>query len=64
MADGRYTRLFLARDTLAKDGLGDAGAVVLKFPKTAVVSERGARIAFLREAFIGRRIDSPMSAAF
>ena len=54
VADGRYTRLFLARDML-----GDAGVVVLKFPKPAVVSERGARTAFLREAFIGRRIDSP-----
>ncbi|MFN7108562.1 MAG: bifunctional protein-serine/threonine kinase/phosphatase [Brevundimonas sp.] len=55
VADGRYTRLFLAKDTL-----GDGGeAVVLKFPKPAVVSERGARTAFLREAFIGRRIDSP-----
>ena len=54
VADGRYTRLFLARDML-----GDAGAVVLKFPKPAVVSEHGARTAFLREAFIGRRIDSP-----
>ncbi|MFT6427772.1 MAG: serine/threonine protein phosphatase PrpC, partial [Brevundimonas sp.] len=54
VADGRYTRLFLAKDTL-----GDAGTVVLKFPKPAVVSERGARTAFLREAFIGRRIDSP-----
>jgi len=54
VADGRFTRLFLARDTL-----GDAGTVVLKFPKPAAVSERGARLAFLREAFIGRRIDSP-----
>ncbi|MEN5362523.1 bifunctional protein-serine/threonine kinase/phosphatase [Brevundimonas intermedia] len=55
VADGRYTRLFLAKDTLG-DG---SEAVVLKFPKPAVVSERGARTAFLREAFIGRRIDSP-----
>ncbi|WP_426023923.1 bifunctional protein-serine/threonine kinase/phosphatase [Brevundimonas sp. PWP3-1b1] len=55
IADGRYTRLFLAKDTLG-DG---SEAVVLKFPKPAVVSERGARTAFLREAFIGRRIDSP-----
>lgn len=54
VADGRYTTLFLAKDTQ-----GDAGMVVLKFPKPAVVSERGARTAFLREAFIGRRIDSP-----
>lgn len=54
VADGRYTRLFLARDEL-----GDLGQTVLKFPKPAVVSARGARLAFLREAFIGRRIDSP-----
>lgn len=54
VADGRYTTLFLAKDTL-----GDGGLVVLKFPKPAVVSEHGARTAFLREAFIGRRIDSP-----
>lgn len=55
VADGRYTRLFLARDTMDEA----APPVVLKFPKPAVVSERGARTAFLREAFIGRRIDSP-----
>ena len=54
VADGRYTTLFLAKNTL-----GDGGLVVLKFPKPAVVSEHGARTAFLREAFIGRRIDSP-----
>jgi len=54
VADGRFTRLFLAKDVS-----GDAGQVVLKFPKPAAVSERGARTAFLREAFIGRRIDSP-----
>ncbi|KAK0351008.1 hypothetical protein LTR94_026709, partial [Friedmanniomyces endolithicus] len=51
IADGRFTRLFLARS-------GDE-RIVLKFPKPAVVSERGARNAFFREAFIGRRIDSP-----
>lgn len=54
IADGRYTRLFLARDVI-----GDLGQVALKFPKPAVVSARGARQAFLREAFIGRRIDNP-----
>ena len=54
VADGRFTRLFLARDAL-----GDLGQVVLKFPKADVVSARGARLAFLREAFIGRRIDHP-----
>ena len=53
LSDGRYTRLFVARD-------GDTTApVVLKFPKPALLSESGARGAFLRESFIGRRIDSP-----
>ncbi|CAN5275229.1 bifunctional protein-serine/threonine kinase/phosphatase [soil metagenome] len=54
MSDGRYTRVFLARDP------ADPGpALVLKFPKPALLSEKGARSAFLRESFIGRRIDSP-----
>ena len=53
ISDGKYTRLFVARD-------GDAVTpVVLKFPKPALLSESGARGAFLRESFIGRRIDSP-----
>lgn len=53
ISDGRYTRVFTARD-------GEGGPlVVLKFPKPALLSESGARGAFLRESFIGRRIDSP-----
>ncbi len=53
LSDSRYTRVFVARDE-------DSGeAAVLKFPKPALVSETGARGAFLRESFIGRRIDSP-----
>jgi serine/threonine protein phosphatase PrpC len=53
LSDGKYTRLFIARD-------GEATTpVVLKFPKPALLSESGARGAFLRESFIGRRIDSP-----
>ncbi len=51
LSDGKYTRVFAARD--------GEGAVVLKFPKPALLSESGARGAFLRESFIGRRIDSP-----
>lgn len=51
MSDGRYTRLFLAT--------GDDGELVLKFPKPTLLSEAGARAAFLRESFLGRRIDSP-----
>lgn len=53
LSDGRYTRVFVARD---EEGGGQA---VLKFPKPTLVSENGARGAFLRESFIGRRIDSP-----
>ena len=53
LSDGRYTRVFAARE-------GDGTErVVLKFPKPALLSESGARGAFLRESFIGRRIDSP-----
>jgi len=56
LSDGKYTRVFVARD-------GTPGApqtpIVLKFPKPALLSEHGARSAFLRESFIGRRIDSP-----
>ncbi|MFN7389334.1 bifunctional protein-serine/threonine kinase/phosphatase [Brevundimonas sp.] len=53
LSDGRYTRVFAARDGEGGDRL------VLKFPKPALLSESGARGAFLRESFIGRRIDSP-----
>jgi serine/threonine protein phosphatase PrpC len=53
LSDGRYTRVFVATD-------GEGGPpLVLKFPKPALLSESGARGAFLRESFIGRRIDSP-----
>jgi serine/threonine protein phosphatase PrpC len=53
LSDGRYTRIFASRD-------GEGGErLVLKFPKPALLSESGARGAFLRESFIGRRIDSP-----
>lgn len=53
VSDGKYTRVFAARDGEGGDRL------VLKFPKPALLSESGARGAFLRESFIGRRIDSP-----
>ncbi len=53
ISDGKYTRVFQARD-------GEGGErLVLKFPKPKLLSESGARGAFLRESFIGRRIDSP-----
>ncbi|RZJ78290.1 MAG: bifunctional protein-serine/threonine kinase/phosphatase, partial [Brevundimonas sp.] len=53
LSDGRYTRVFLAHDGARPAPL------VLKFPKPAILSEKGARSAFLRESFIGRRVDSP-----
>jgi len=53
LADGRYTRLYRATD------LADGAQAVIKFPKPAVLSERSARLAFSREALIGRRIASP-----
>jgi serine/threonine protein kinase len=53
LSDGKYTRLFLGRDG------ADPTPLVLKFPKPTLVSEQGARAAFLRESFIGRWIDSP-----
>lgn len=53
LSDGKYTRIFVAKD---EEG---GGSVVLKFPRPALLSESGARGAFLRESFIGRRIDSP-----
>lgn len=56
LGEGRYTRLFLARD--GKDG----PELVLKFPKPAVLSESGARLAFTREAIVGARVHSPFVA--
>ena len=53
LSDGKYTRIFLGRDG------SDQTPLVLKFPKPTLLSEQGARAAFLRESFIGRRIDSP-----
>lgn len=51
IADGTHARLFIARD--------GGNRTVLKFPKTILLSEEAARIAFLREGFLGRRIESP-----
>lgn len=59
LSDGRYTRLFIARDKAVRDGEASP-QLVLKFPKPAILSEKGARSAFLRESFIGRRVDSPL----
>ncbi|MDE1917915.1 MAG: bifunctional protein-serine/threonine kinase/phosphatase [Sphingomonadales bacterium] len=57
IADGRYTRLFRAYDTL-----GDQ-QVVIKFPKLSLLSEQGARAAFTREMLVGSRVDSPFVGA-
>ena len=57
LSDGRYTRLFRATDT------ADGAQVVVKFPKPALLSERGARAAFTRELLIGSRIASPFVGA-
>ncbi len=53
LSDGRYTRLFRATDS-ANDQ-----QVAIKFPKPALLSERGARLAFTREILVGSRINSP-----
>lgn len=53
LADGRHTRLFLARD-----GQG-AEPVVLKFPKPGTLPDAALRALLLREAFIGQHVASP-----
>jgi serine/threonine protein phosphatase PrpC len=53
LSDGRYTRLFRAKDTVT------GADVVIKFPKPALLSETGARLAFSREILVGSRVDSP-----
>ncbi len=52
VSDGPYSRLFSAIDEV------DGGIVVLKFPKPGVAA-RSAHAAFLREAWVGRRVSSP-----
>lgn len=53
LSDGRYTRLFRATDTASGQ------AVVVKFPKPALLSEGGAKLAFMREILVGSRVSSP-----
>jgi serine/threonine protein phosphatase PrpC len=53
LSDGRYTRLFRAVDTT------NGQTVAIKFPKPALLSESGARLAFAREILVGSRVDSP-----
>jgi serine/threonine protein phosphatase PrpC len=58
LSDGRYTRVFRAVD---EQGGGEIR--VLKFPKPALLSEEGARLAFAREGLVGARVDNPYVAA-
>ncbi len=53
VSDGRYTRLFAAADEI------EGGEVVLKFPKPQVAAVDTYRTAFLREAWVGARVNSP-----
>jgi serine/threonine protein phosphatase PrpC len=57
LSDGRYTRLFRARDTTTGQ------IVVIKFPKPPTLSESGARLAFARELLVGSRVVSPFVGA-
>lgn len=53
ISDGRYSRLYHARD------LGENRDIVLKFPKERATDDRAYRRAFLREAWIAARVTSP-----
>ena len=53
LSDGRYTRLFRATDPASGQD------IVIKFPKPALLSEGGARLAFAREILVGSRVSSP-----
>jgi serine/threonine protein phosphatase PrpC len=53
LSDGRYTRLFGAADEV------EGGEVALKFPKPMVASVEAYRAAFIREAWVGARVNSP-----
>ena len=53
LSDGRYSRLFGASDEV------EGGEVALKFPKPLVASVESYRAAFVREAWVGARVNSP-----
>jgi serine/threonine protein phosphatase PrpC len=53
MSDGHYTRLFGAIDEI------EGGEVALKFPKPQVAAVDTYRAAFVREAWVGARVNSP-----
>ncbi|HZB93453.1 MAG TPA: protein kinase [Stellaceae bacterium] len=53
LSDGRYTRLFGGLDEI------EGGEVALKFPKPKVAEVAAYRAAFIREAWVGARVNSP-----
>ncbi len=53
MSDGRYSRLFGAVDDI------EGGDVALKFPKPQVAAVATYHAAFVREAWVGARVNSP-----
>jgi serine/threonine protein phosphatase PrpC len=53
VSDGRYSRLFGALDEV------EGGEVVLKFPKPQVATVATYHAAFVREAWVGARVNSP-----
>jgi serine/threonine protein phosphatase PrpC len=53
LSDGRYSRLFGALDEV------EGGEVALKFPKPQVAAVATFRAAFVREAWVGARVNSP-----
>ena len=53
LSDGRYTRLFGAEDEI------EGGSVVVKFPKPQLASVEAYRAAFVREAWVGARVNHP-----
>jgi len=53
ISDGRYTRLFGAIDEV------EGGEVALKFPKPQVAAASTYHAAFVREAWVGARVNSP-----
>ncbi|MGH7045953.1 MAG: bifunctional protein-serine/threonine kinase/phosphatase [Stellaceae bacterium] len=53
ISDGRYTRLFAAEDEIEGDN------VAIKFPKPQIASIEAYRAAFVREAWVGARVNNP-----
>ncbi len=53
LSDGRYSRLFAAVDEV------EGGEVALKFPKPQIAAVATHHAAFVREAWVGQRVNSP-----